>query len=132
MRRFLTLALLLLAAPAGAGIMPCDAAAQAAGYCDNPAQVILYYTLDRAWLDKLVDDVSEQFGYPTIRCLPADVTAGRCTSVQIGQAVTTPETKQAFANRMFGFLLAQRVYLRDKRLAAEAAAAAVSPPVTIE
>lgn len=133
MRRYLlTLALVLLAVPAAAGIMPCDAAAVTAGYCANETQVILFYPLDPAWLDKLVDDVAEQFGYPTIKCSAADVNAGRCTAGQLGQTAVTTETKQAFSNRMFGVLLSRRVWEREKRLAAEAAAAAVTPPVAIE
>lgn len=122
---------MLAAAPSRAIVVACDAASQASGYC-TPPEKLLCYGVDPAWLAKLVADVNEQFGYPTITCAPADVAAARCTSGQLGMAVTTPETAEQFANRMFGVLLALRVYERDKRIAAATAAASVTVPQPID
>lgn len=125
----------VLAMPASAAVKPCNASRVTAGDCTNAStQTILLYAVPTADLLEFADDLAEVYGWPTITCTAADVAATppRCAVGQIGQPVTTPETKTAFANRMLGEELRRRVFQRRKRLAAAAAEAGAVNPAAIE
>lgn len=117
---------------ASAAVKPCNASRVTAGDCTNAStQTILLYAIPTADLLEFADDLAELYGWPTITCTAADVAASpaRCSAGQIGQPVTTPETKTAFANRMLGEEIRRRVFQRRKRLnAAAGEATAVNPP----
>ena len=124
---------LLQAFPAQAAVKACNASRVTAGDCTNAStQTILLYALPTADLVEFGDELAESYGWPTITCVAADVTAGRCSAGQLGQAVTTPETKTAFANRMLGAEIQRRILNRRKRLAATSAESAAATPAAIE
>lgn len=136
MRRILFFVLLAaaLALPAHAAIKTCNAARISAGDCAATSQTILLYAIDTSLLVEFADDLAEQYGWPTITCTAADVAASpaRCTAGQIGQSVTTPETKNQFANRMLGEEIRRRIHNRRKRLAATAAESGAAQPAAME
>jgi hypothetical protein len=136
MRRILflfALALAAVAARSDAAIKARNASRVTVGDCTSAGtQTILLYAFDTTVLQDFADDLAELYGYPTIVCQSADVTAGRCTSGQIGQAVTTPESKNAFANWMLSEEFRRRIHNRRKRLAASAAEAGATQPGAIE
>ncbi len=138
MRR-ITLLLVILAfagvLPARPAVKACTAARVTAGDCSSTStQTILLFAFSTAELLELADDVADAYGWPTITCTAADVAAtpSRCTSGQIGQVVTTPETKTQFGNRMLAEEFRRRIAARRKRLAAAAAEAGTAQPVAIE
>jgi hypothetical protein len=126
--------LALAALPLGAATKTCNASRISAGDCAATSQTILLYALDTSFLLELADDLAELYGWPIIVCTAADVAASpaRCSAGQIGQSVTTPETKNAFASRMLSEELRRRVHNRRKRLAATAAESGAAQPAAIE
>lgn len=138
MRRILflvALALVALAARSDAAIKACNASRVTAGDCTSAGtQTILMYAIDTTVLVEFADDLAEFYGWPTIICTAADAAASpaRCSAGQIGQAVTTPETKNQFANRMLGEEIRRRIHNRRKRLAATSAEAGATQPGAIE
>lgn len=137
MRRILLLAVLLAAVsvPARPAVKACNAARVSAGDCTSAGtQTILLFAFATADLVELADDLAELHGWPTIVCTAADVAASpaRCTSGQLGQVVTTPETRTQFGNRMLTEEFRRRISARRKRLAAAAAEAGTAPPATID
>lgn len=138
MRRILLLAILLaaVAMPARPAVKTCTAARITAGDCPGtggPFTIILF-AFPTADLLELADEIAEQYGWPTIVCTAADVAAApsRCTSGQLGQVVTTPETKTQFGNRMLSEEFRRRIFSRRKRLAAATAEAAATNPAAID
>jgi hypothetical protein len=125
------LAALFFALPSHAAIKTCNAARISAGDCVSGDTIVLF-AIPTAVLLELADDIAEQYGWPSITCAQADVTAGRCSAGQLGSVVTTPESKNNFANRMISEELRRRVHNRRKRLAAAAAEAAAAQPGAIE
>ncbi|HEY3492597.1 MAG TPA: hypothetical protein VGK43_06570 [Solirubrobacterales bacterium] len=136
MRRILFVIALVLAAlalPSHGAIKACNASRVSAGDCTSAGtQTILLYAFETTVLVEFADELAELYGWPTIVCTSADVTAGRCSSGQLGQAVTTPETKNQFANRMLSEEIRRRVHNRRKRLAAAAAEAGATQPGAID
>jgi hypothetical protein len=127
--------LLAAAAPSWPAVRTCNASRVSAGDCTSAGtQTILLFAFATADLLELADELAEQYGWPTITCAAADVAASpaRCTSGQLGQVVTTPETKTQFGNRMLTEEFRRRILTRRKRLAAAAAEAAAAQPAAIE
>jgi hypothetical protein len=125
------LSALLFVLPGHGAIKTCNASRISAGDCASGDTIILY-AIPTTVLLELADDIAEQYGWPSITCAQADVTAGRCSAGQLGSVVTTPETKNNFANRMISEELRRRVHNRRKRLAAAAAEAGAAQPGAIE
>jgi hypothetical protein len=137
LRLALVLALVLaviFASPSQAAIKACNASRISAGDCAATSQTIILFAFPTAELVELADDIAELYGWPTIICTAADAAASpaRCTAGQIGQPVTTPESKNAFANRMLGEEIRRRIHNRRKRLAATSAEAAATQPAAID
>jgi hypothetical protein len=127
--------LLVAAAPAWPAVKACNASRVSAGDCTSAGtQTILLFAFATADLLELADEIAEQYGWPTITCTAADVAASpvRCTSGQLGQVVTTPETKTQFGNRMLTEEFRRRIHNRRKRLAAASAEAGAPLPGAIE
>lgn len=134
--RYLLLLTLLIATPAWSAVKTCTAARVTAGDCPGTGgpYTILLFAFPTADLLELADELAEHYGWPIITCTAADAAAtpARCVAGQIGQEVTTPETKTQFGNRMIAEELRRRVFSRRKRLAAAAAEAGATNPAAIE
>ena len=128
--------LVAVAAPARPAVKACNASRVTAGDCPGTGGpfTILLFAFPTTDLVELADEIAEQYGWPTITCTAADVsaTSPRCTSGQLGQVVTTPETKTQFGNRMLTEEFRRRILTRRKRLAAAAAEAGATQPGVIE
>lgn len=133
MKKFLLIALALVAAPAVADHMDCNATLVSEGVCRDAANHVLFFDAPQGSFVELRDAIANQTGYADqIECSQALVDAAICTAPQLGQFIANPVSRNDYAEAWIRATLKQLVVRQRRQDAAQTAADGTDPSVDIE
>ena len=118
----------LVATHADAGSRQCNTGLVSAGVCAAATDRLVFFSVDPATEQALVDALARQGGYEaTVLCTAARVEVGLCSLAQLGSSIPNPQSARQFAQLQLARFLGRIVDRHRTELAEDAARAGVTP-----